>query len=163
MRNVKRYYLENYAYFLTTVTENRVKIFKDNSSCKILLVTIEYFKLILDYHLYGFCLMPDRLHLIIHPFGKHNFSYIMKMIKGSFASKINKINNKTGSVWQKGFYDECISNSIDLINKLEYIHNNPVEARLVTSPEEYPYSSYNNYIKTDFLPNPMIEIDMPEF
>ena len=119
MRNIKRYYLENYAYFLTTVTENRVEIFKDSSYCKILLVTIEYFKLILDYHLYGFCLMPNHLHLIIHPFGKHNFSYIMKMIKGSFASKVNKINNKTGSVWQKGFYDECLSNSIGLRDQFD--------------------------------------------
>ena len=163
MPNIKRYYIENAAYFLTTVTKNRIEIFKDPRYCKLLLVTIEYFKLVLDYKLYGFCIMPEHLHLIIHPFGKYNFSYIMQMIKGSFARKLNKINDTKGRVWQKTFYDECILNSLQLINKLEYVHNNPLEGSLVSSPEEYPYSSYNHYIKTNFPPNPIIEIDMPDF
>ena len=139
MGNIKRYYEENAAYFLTTVTNKRFELFKDPRNCKILLVTIEYFKLILDYRLYGFCIMPEHLHLIIHPFGKYDFSYIMKMIKGSFARKLNKIGGREGKIWQKGFYDECILNSYDLLKKLEYSHNNPVKENLVSSPEEYPY------------------------
>ena len=150
MSNIKRYYEENAAYFLTTTTKNRVEIFKEPKNCKILLVTIEYFKLILDFKLYGFCIMPNHLHLIIHPFGKYNFSYIMKMLKGSFARKLNKINGREGKIWQKGFYDELILNSYELLTKLEYTHNNPVKASLVTSPEEYIYSSYNYYFKTDY-------------
>ena len=163
MGNIKRYYENNGAYFLTTVTKNRIEIFKDPNCCKILLVTIEYFKLILDYRLYGFCIMPEHLHLLIHPFGKYNFSYIMKMIKGSFASKFNKIRGRQGKIWQKGFYDECILDSIKLINKLDYIHNNPVRAILVTSPEEYLYSSYNHYIKSTSSQYHIIEIDAPSW
>lgn len=159
MGNIKRFYVQNAAYFLTTVTKDRIRIFSETKNCKILLVTIEYFKLILDYRLYGFCVMPDHLHLIIHPFGRYNFSYIMKMIKGSFSRKINKINDREGKIWQKGFYDECITDSLHLIRKLEYLHNNPVKAGLASSPEEYPYSSYNHYIKTTYPANPIIEID----
>jgi len=162
MGNIKRYYEENVAYFLTTVTKDRVMIFKEPKNCKILLVTIEYFKLILDYRLYGFCIMPEHLHLIIHPFGEYDFSYIMKMLKGSFARKLNKINGKEGKIWQKGFYDECIANSYELLKKLEYMHNNPVKANLVSSPEEYLYSSYNHYFKTSYTPNTIIEIDKPD-
>lgn len=161
MGNIKRFYVENAAYFLTTATNDRIEIFSDPKSCKILLVTIEYFKLTLDYKLYGFCIMPDHLHLVIHPFGRYNFSYIMKMIKGSFSRKLNKINAKNGKIWQKGFYDNCITDSLQLIRKLEYMHNNPVKAGLVTSPEEYLCSSYNHYIKTDYPANPIIEIDKP--
>jgi putative transposase len=162
MGNIKRFYEENAAYFLTTVTKDRIQIFKDPKNCKILLVTIEYFKLILDYRLYGFCIMPEHLHLIIHPFGKYDFSYIMKMLKGSFARKLNKIKDKEGKIWQKGFYDECILDSYELLKKLEYMHNNPVKANLVSSPEEYPYSSYNHYFKTNYISNPVIEIDRPD-
>jgi len=162
MGNIKRFYEENAAYFLTTVTEDRIQIFKEPKNCKILLVTLEYFKLILDYKLYGFCIMPEHLHLIIHPVGEYNFSYIMKMLKGSFARKINKINSREGKIWQKGFYDECILDSIKLLQKLEYIHNNPVKANLVSSPEEYLYSSYNHYFKTGYSPTTIIEIDKPE-
>lgn len=161
MSNIKRFYEENAAYFLTTVTKDRIEIFKEPKNCKILLVTIEYFKLILDYRLYGFCIMPEHLHLIIHPFGKYNSSYIMKMLKDSFARKLNKINDKEGKIWQKGFYDECILDTLTLIKKLEYLHNNPMKDRLVNSPEEYPYSSYNHYLKSGNLSNPIIEIDKP--
>ncbi|MCX6011868.1 MAG: transposase, partial [Chloroflexi bacterium] len=112
MGSIKRYYIDNAAYFITTVTQDRTELFKDEKYCKILLITIEYFKLVLDYRLYGFCIMPDHLHLIIHPCGKYNFSYIMKMIKGSFSNKLNKINDTSGKIWQKGFYDECITNSL---------------------------------------------------
>jgi len=162
MGNIRRFYEENAAYFLTTVTENRVPMFKDPKKCQILLITMEYFKLILDYRLYGFCIMPDHLHLIIHPFGKYDFSYIMKMLKGSFARKLNKINDKEGKIWQRKFYDKCISDSYELVRELEYMHNNPVKANLVSSPEEYPYSSYNHYFDTDFTPTPIIEVDKPD-
>ena len=84
------------------------------------------------------------------------------MIKSSFSRKINKINNKEGKMWQRRFYEECILNNIKLINKLDYMHNNPVRVNLVTVPEEYYYSSYNHYVKTDYSPKSLIEIDMPE-
>ncbi|MHB8155472.1 MAG: REP-associated tyrosine transposase [Candidatus Omnitrophota bacterium] len=161
MGNIKRYYETNAAYFLTTNTEDNITVFDDPKNCKILLVTLEYFKIVLDYNLYGFCIMPNHLHLIIHPVGIYNFSYIMKMIKGSFARKFNKTNGKMGKLWQKGFYDECIRDGLHLVKVLEYMHNNPLKAGLVTSPEEYPFSSYNHYFQTDYQPNQLIEIDKP--
>jgi putative transposase len=163
MGNLKRYYEENAAYFLTTNTENNMPVFGNPKNCKILLVTLEYFKITLDYHLYGFCIMPTHLHLVIHPLGVYNFSYIMKMIKGSFARKLNKINGKVGKIWQKEFYDECIRDNLHLLRVLEYMHNNPLKAGLVTSPEEYLFSSYNHYFQTAYKANQIIEIDKPIF
>jgi len=162
MSNIKRYYETNGAYFITTNTENNMPLFADYKNCKILLVTLEYFKLILDYRLYGFCIMPTHLHIAMHPLGAYNFSYIMKMIKGSFTRKLNKINGKTGKIWQKGFYDEYIRNELHLLRVLEYMHNNPLKAGLVMEPEEYLFSSYNHYFKTGYEPNQIIEIDKPE-
>jgi putative transposase len=161
MGNIKRYYETNAAYFLTTNTEDNLPIFGDHKNCKILLVTLEYFKLVLNYRLYGFCIMPTHLHLVIHPFGTYNFSYIMKMIKGSFTRKLNKANDKTGKIWQKGFYDEHIRGELHLLKVLEYIHNNPLKAGLVMEPEEYPYSSYSHYFQTANQANQIIEIDKP--
>jgi len=159
MGNIKRYYETNAAYFLTTNIENNIAVFDDPKNCKILLVTLEYFKIVLDYRLYGFCIMPDHLHLVIHPVGVYNFSYIMKMIKGSFTRKLNKANGKTGKIWQKGFYDEYIRDEIHLLRVLEYMHNNPLKAGLVHEPEEYPYSSYSHYFQNAYQPNRIIEID----
>ncbi|MBP7055828.1 MAG: transposase [Candidatus Omnitrophica bacterium] len=161
MGNAKRFYEKNAAYFLTTNTENSLPVFNNHKNCKILLVTLEYFKLVLDYRLYGFCIMPTHLHLAIHPFGIYNFSYIMKMIKGSFTRKLNKAGGITGKIWQKGFYDEYIRDELHLIRVLEYMHNNPIKAGLIKAAEEYPFSSFNHYVQTNYQPNQIIEIDKP--
>lgn len=145
MNGIRRYYEKGSAYFVTTVAHGRKNIFTDEILCKIALLTIEYFKLLLDYKIFAYCLMPDHLHMIIQPVGEYDLSYIMKMIKGSFARKINKFRNSSGPIWQKRFYDEGIRNYAMLIQKIEYIHNNPVRKKIVTLAEDYPYSSYHWY------------------
>ena len=112
MGRMRRHFEKGYSYFVTTVAQERRSIFTDEKMCKLLLISIEYFKLILDYKIYAYCIMPDHLHLILHPCGKYELSYIMQMIKGSFARKFNKMSNLTGHVWQKRFYDEAIRDEI---------------------------------------------------
>ena len=52
-------------------------------------------------------------------------------------------------LWQRGFYDFNIYNEETLTEKLDYIHNNPVRAGLVTSPRDYTWSSYRFYISEE--------------
>ena len=145
MTNIRRYSEENAAYFVTTITKNRAVVFKDPKYCRILLITIEYFKIIFEYSILGYCMMPDHVHLIIRPSKKFSLSYVMQMIKGSFTRKINKLNNNDGHLWQRRFYDQMIMNNRQLLNQLDYIHNNPVKDGLATVPCDYPFSSYQQY------------------
>ncbi len=48
-------------------------------------------------------------------------------------------------LWQPGFYDFNIFSDEKLLEKLDYIHNNPVSAGLVLSPHDYEWSSYKEY------------------
>jgi putative transposase len=156
---MRRYYEHNVPYFVTTVTNDRAPLFKSERLCRILLVTIEYHKTIFDFSVQGYCVMPDHVHLILTCFGKFNLSYIMKMIKGSFARKVNKLNNKEGSCWQQRFYDEAIRNEAQLFNQLDYIHMNPVKAGLVNDPIDYPFSSFRQYQKDGNPNSPVLEIE----
>lgn len=155
---LKRYFENGYAYFLTTNTLNDNPIFFKEQYCRILLVTIEYFKLILDYKLYGYCIMPDHLHLLLHPYGRYDPAYIMQMIKGSFSNKYNKMKQSKGHVWQKRYYDEVVRNNKVALNILEYMHNNPVKAKIVQFPEDYEFSSCSHYFGSKKA-NMLIEID----
>lgn len=159
MGNLKRYFEENAAYFVTTATKDRVPLFRDQRLCRILLVTIEYHKTVFDYAIYGYCLMPDHLHAILRPKGDFNLSFIMKMIKGSFARKINKLNGKEGSLWQRRFYDEMIRNERQLLAQLEYMHQNPVSDGLAKTAGDYPFSSFAQYHKRTDPGNQLLQID----
>lgn len=159
MGNIKRYHEGNAAYFVTTTTKDRTPLFRNRKLCRILLVTIEYHKTVFDYKVYGYCIMPDHFHAILHPKGDFYLSYIMKMIKGSFARKINKLNGEEGSLWQKRFYDEVVHTERQLLRQLEYMHQNPVADKLVKMAGDYPFSSFNHYHKRIDPENQLLQID----
>ncbi|HEX9971441.1 MAG TPA: hypothetical protein VGD14_05160 [bacterium] len=52
-------------------------------------------------------------------------------------------------LFQKGDYDFQVITPKKLIEKLKYMHENPVRAKLVEKPEDYPFSSARNYILDD--------------
>lgn len=48
-------------------------------------------------------------------------------------------------LWQSGFYDFNVYSDATLVEKLSYIHNNPVRSGLVSVPEDYKWSTCNSY------------------
>ncbi len=52
-------------------------------------------------------------------------------------------------VWQEGSHPQMIVSDNILIQKIEYIHNNPVKRGLVDKPEHWRYSSARNYLLED--------------
>jgi REP element-mobilizing transposase RayT len=66
-----------------------------------------------------------------------------------FKEEAKNIADQQRKLWMKRFDDEVIKNEKMYWTKLFYIHNNPVEAGLVTKPEDYKYSSARNYINND--------------
>jgi putative transposase len=159
MGDLKRYHEDGCAYFISTVCDNRREVFKDISACKLLISVLIYNKFTDDFKIYGFVIMPDHLHVILRPCGKEDISKIVKDIKGTFSRFYNKINCSTGTVWQKGFYDNGIRDIKQLEEMIIYIHNNSVNEGIVAEAGEYVYSSYRYYYMNDerfktHLPHP---------
>ena len=59
-------------------------------------------------------------------------------------------------LWQEGFHPQAIANEEMFIQKLEYIHNNPVRRGYVDDPAHWRYSSYRNYME---LPS-LLEVEL---
>ena len=72
---------------------------------------------------------------------RSDISYIIKRIKGGSAKLINEYLENEGIFWQKTFYDFPVYSEKKLVQKINYIHNNPVVAGLVKNCEDYPWSS----------------------
>ena len=111
--------------------------------------------------------MENHLHLIA---SSPNFSKEMKNFKSYTASRCikwyqekdrlwmlkqlrqYKKQHKTGQqfqFWQEGFHPKLIQTESMLKNKLEYIHNNPMERGYIDDPMHWRYSSYRNYMGED--------------
>ena len=54
-------------------------------------------------------------------------------------------------VWEEGFFPTQITNDTMMLQKMEYIHNNPVRRGFVDLPEDWRYSSARNYLGIEAL------------
>jgi len=96
------------------------------------------------FDLHAAVIMPDHVHLIYSPLRRDDgWSYtlpdIMKAIKGRSARQVNLALKRTGPVWQEEFFDHVLRSNESLVDRVDYVCQNPVRARLVKTEAEYPW------------------------
>ena len=92
----------------------------------------------------AYCVMDNHVHILIA--GEiDDLSEVMKRINIKYAMKFNKEADRIGHVFQDRYRSEVIVNDICLLQVVRYVHNNPVKAKIVKRPEDYPWSSYREY------------------
>jgi len=123
-------------FFVTTITYNRRRLFQLPANAELFLETLQHYRAQGTYKLHSFVVMPDHVHLLLTPTGK-TLSETMNLIKGRFSRKITS----AFPIWQRGFADHLVQSKPDFETRRNYIHQNPVRARLAEAPEHYPYSS----------------------
>jgi REP element-mobilizing transposase RayT len=94
------------------------------------------------FDLHAAVVMPDHVHLIYSPLRREDgWSYtlpeIMKAIKGKAAREINVALKRAGPVWQEEFFDHVLRSNDSLVDRVEYVCQNPVRAGLVRVESEY--------------------------
>ena len=102
----------------------------------------------------AYCLMSNHYHLLIKT-PRANLSRIMRHVDGLYTQRHNRLRQTDGSLF-RGRYKAIVVEASDyLLQVSRYIHRNPIETKkpLVTKLEEYPWSSYPNYINQASLPN----------
>jgi hypothetical protein len=72
-------------------------------------------------------------------------SLAMKSVKQSSMTAVNQRRATEGELWQPRFFDRALRTVEEYNKKVEYIHLNPVRAGLVSRPEDWRWSSYNEY------------------
>jgi len=87
------------------------------------------------YNLVAFSIMPNHLHLLFKQ--KEEIAKTIKNIKGASAFGINKILNKKGSLWEKGYFDKGIRDQAHFDTVYSYIANNAVKANLADAEERF--------------------------
>lgn len=99
-----------------------------------------------NFKLHAFCLMPNHIHLLIEQCGDESISKLISRVFTSFSKYINLKHKRIGHVFQDAFKAVSINTNPQLMLVSSYIHMNPVKDALVNKPEEYEWSSYNDFI-----------------
>ncbi len=105
-----------------------------------------------DFELFAFCLMPNHFHLLIKQNEDISVSKLILKLCTSYSKYINKKYRRVGHVFQDQFKSVLVEGDPQLMWTSAYIHMNPVKDKLVKKPEEYKWSSYQDYIGERNLP-----------
>jgi putative transposase len=148
MGTLKRLNLEYYPSFITTKTINNCPFFNNPKNTELIISALYFGRENSWFRLIAFAVMPDHLHVIIVPV-KKNISQAMHGVKSFSSKEINRMNDRNGQVWQPSFKDFTIYTRELLLEKIAYVHNNPVRKGLVLEASEYLFSSANRVYETD--------------
>lgn len=95
--------------------------------------------------LHCYVLMTNHYHLLVET-PKGNLSRLMHDLNGSYTNYLNRKRRRSGHLFQGRYKGIVVERDSYLLELSRYLHLNPVRARLVAKPEEYPYSSYRAYV-----------------
>lgn len=119
-------------------------------------------------HVVGYVVMPEHVHLLVTEPERETLAKVIQAIKQSVARREVKLMRKdppnkkkvgwgtqksestqnpegTQHFWQARYYDFNVFTAEKRVEKLKYIHRNPMKRGLVERPEDWPWSSYRHY------------------
>lgn len=98
----------------------------------------------------NFCIMSNHIHLMICPGKGESLSRIMQWILSVFAIRFNRIFGYVGHVWYDRFKSKVIAAFEQYLATFLYIALNPVTARMVEAPVDYPFGGVHHIRDGDF-------------
>lgn len=109
----------------------------------------------------AYCVMTNHYHLLIRspevPLGK-----VMSLINKRYSNYYRKKYNYSGFLYESRYWAEMVTTPGSLLKVSRYIHRNPLETKIpiVTSLEDYAYSSYPLYHSSKPSPYPFLDLNL---
>ena len=159
-KNLHRYYGAGYLHFITTSCYQRRPLLATPQSRDLFLEVMEQARKRHQFVVVGYVVMPEHFHLLFSEPQRGNPSLVLAALKQTFARRLlqnlrGRINPQDsalwttplaeGHVWQRRVYDFVVFTDKKRIEKLRYMHRNPVVRGLVFDPQQWRWSSVRHY------------------
>ncbi len=129
---------------------NQQQIFEEKEDARKFLWILRECKAISEFKLLAYCLMGNHVHLLIKE-GHEPLAQIFKRIGGRYVYWFNTKYQRVGHLFQDRFKSEPVDSDEYLMAVIRYIHQNPVKAGLCKRAEDYPYSSWREYLSAPWI------------
>ena len=164
-QGLHRFYGHNDLHFLTFSCYRRRPLLRNPAHCDLFLKVLDRVRRRYRFMVLGYVVMPEHVHLLVSEPQRETLSTAIQALKlgvvrsmeGSVTTpRSRKIGETWGTpagtsshpdrFWQARFYDFNVFTERKRIERLRYIHRNPVVRGLVSSPEDWPWSSFRCYL-----------------
>ena len=138
-------------YFFTVVTHERKPVLTQKQYIRYLREAFTHIRKKRPFLIDAMVILPDHLHCIWHlPEQDSDYSTRWRLVKHYVTRKIHLTDNCKRKIWQNRYWEHCIRNEDDWIKHLDYIHYNPVKHGYVSSPTEWPFSSFHKAVEKGY-------------
>ena len=121
---------------------NRSDIFIEEADYGCLLAIIAKAALIHRVEIHSYALMTNHYHLMVTANNLQDLALAMARINRGYTDHYNQKYGRIGPLWNGRYGASLIDTEPYWLTCLRYVELNPVRARIVSSPEDYRWSSY---------------------
>ena len=94
----------------------------------------------------AYCLMPNHYHFFLRTDTDDAASRFIQRLFSGYTQAFNKQQKRSGTLFEGRAKSVEVSNDQHALHLCRYLHLNPVAARLMQQPEDWPYSNYLEWI-----------------
>jgi putative transposase len=127
-------------HFLTFSCHGRLPHLGSGAARNLFERSLEVMRIRYDFVVCGYVVMPEHVHLLISEPKKAILSKAIQALKLSVS-----VQRRERPFWQPRYYDFNVHNELKRVEKLRYMHRNPVKRGLVEKPEGWAWSSFRHY------------------
>jgi putative transposase len=152
---LERHYGRQHLHFITFSCYRRRPLLNTARRRDLVLRALEHSRRTYRFHVVGYVVMPEHVHLLISEPAIGTPSTAIKALKQSVAKRVASARRRSAQFglfpeggfhfWQARFYDFNVWSGKKWREKLTYMHLNPVKRGLVACPEDWRWSSYRYY------------------
>ena len=150
---LKRFHHSGQSHFVTFTCYQRRPHLEDAKTCETFVTALEQARVRYKLRVYGFVAMPEHVHLLISEPDSGTVATVIQSLKisSSLRTAAERECGERGSpLWQKRYYDRNTRDYGEFVEKLQYIHRNPVRRGLVERAEDWKWSSFRHYALREY-------------
>jgi putative transposase len=138
---LKRFQESGHSHFVTFSCYHRRPLFTSDPAKRVFEAALERVRRTFRLCVYGYVVMPEHVHLLVSEPERGVLADALKSLKQSVSRRL--VGNAE-HFWQKRYYDFNVRNYLQFVEKLRYIHRNPVKRGLCGRPEDWEWSAFVN-------------------
>jgi putative transposase len=146
-----------YPYHIIFRGNNRGAIFYNDKDRRFFIECLKAAKEKTRSKIYAYCLMTNHVHLLLEPSSEDRIGNLIQSLGRRYVRYINQTYRRTGTLWEGRFKSSLVSKDEYLLACARYIELNPVRAKMVNNPKDYPWSSFG--LRAEGRPDELLDED----
>ena len=129
------------SHFLTFSRHDRKPYLEAPHTKALFEQSLEQTRIRYAWSIYAYIVMPEHVHLLVSEPASISLATVIGALKRSVSKQSTE-----SPFWLPRYFGFNVFSNEKRLEKIHYIHQNPVRRELVTRPEDYPWSSFRNYV-----------------